>query len=146
MTKAEKAKYDRAYRATNPEKRRAIERNSKSKSYASAPERKQAYEREKYAKDPSKRSADKRAYSGLPIPTRPMPELCEAGCGRKAKCLDHCHMTGIFRGWLCNACNLGLGNLGDTHEAIKRVDAYFVRAQSEMWLAIPGHGLPATKI
>ena len=114
--------------------------------YARNPEKHRERKRKQYALDPKKKIEASRTYRGLPVPTRPTPELCEIGCGRKANTLDHCHATGTFRGWVCNECNLGLGKLGDTHEAIKRVDAYFVRAQSEMWLAIPGHGLPALKI
>ncbi len=29
-------------------------------------------------------------------------------------CLDHCHETGDFRGWLCNRCNKTLGLLEDS--------------------------------
>jgi hypothetical protein len=67
--------------------------------------------------------------SHLPAPTRPEPELCEC-CGRsnrRALALDHCHVTGEFRGWLCDACNMGLGKLGDTVEALERALAYLKR-------------------
>jgi len=26
---------------------------------------------------------------------------------------DHDHVTGKFRGWICDSCNRGLSNLGD---------------------------------
>ena len=41
-------------------------------------------------------------------------------CGKKSDrlCLDHCHKTGKFRGWICNNCNTGLGLLGDTKEGL----------------------------
>jgi hypothetical protein len=42
----------------------------------------------------------------------------------KRLCVDHCHATGKVRGLLCNSCNLGLGKLGDTIEAIERAAAY----------------------
>ena len=34
--------------------------------------------------------------------------------------LDHCHITGKFRGWLCYSCNLGLGKLRDSVELLQR--------------------------
>lgn len=38
--------------------------------------------------------------------------------------VDHCHSTGRVRGLLCQQCNLALGKLGDTTEAIERVLRY----------------------
>jgi Recombination endonuclease VII len=67
---------------------------------------------------------------GLPIPTRPAPKYCEA-CGclpSKQLHLDHCHVTGKFRGWLCNRCNLGLGHLGDNEIGLLRMLEYVRRA------------------
>ena len=42
--------------------------------------------------------------------------------------IDHCHETGVLRGTLCNACNLGLGKLGDTVDALKRALAYLEKS------------------
>lgn len=69
----------------------------------------------------------KRRRRNLPTPTRPMPDLCEMNCGRKALCLDHCHVTGVFRGWLCHRCNVGLGALGDTAENLQNGLNYLTR-------------------
>jgi hypothetical protein len=41
--------------------------------------------------------------------------------------LDHCHVTGRFRGWLCHACNTGLGELGDDVASVRRALAYLER-------------------
>lgn len=74
-----------------------------------------------------------RKFKGLPAPTRPSPDVCEC-CGKsqheyfKALALDHCHSTGVFRGWLCNRCNLALGALGDSAEGVKRMVEYLERA------------------
>jgi len=40
---------------------------------------------------------------------------------------DHCHVTGKFRGVLCNACNMSIGRLGDTLEGIKEAYDYMLR-------------------
>jgi hypothetical protein len=58
---------------------------------------------------------------------RAKPDLCEInGCGRPATCLDHCHRTGRFRGWVCHSCNSRLRVFGYTEEVLKYC-AYLVR-------------------
>ena len=49
----------------------------------------------------------------------PKPERC-ACCHKKTKKLDldHIHGSTTFRGWLCRACNTGMGKLGDTLEGV----------------------------
>jgi hypothetical protein len=41
--------------------------------------------------------------------------------------LDHDHVTGKFRGWLCGACNRGIGMLGDNLAGVMRAAAYLQR-------------------
>ena len=68
----------------------------------------------------------------LPKPTRPRPTLCEC-CGTvprgavKALALDHNHVTGEFRGWLCSFCNLAIGMLGDNVAGLKKAIDYLQR-------------------
>jgi hypothetical protein len=90
--------------------------------------------RVRWATDPAFRASQaafKRKYRGMPEPTRPCPSNCEAcgaSSGKKSLHLDHCHETGIFRGWLCSNCNTGLGLIGDSIEAVERILAYVRRA------------------
>ena len=47
------------------------------------------------------------------------------------RAMDHDHATGLFRGTLCRACNLGLGNFGDDLEqAITNLSRYLQRVQA----------------
>jgi hypothetical protein len=93
----------------------------------------------RYGKDPiytaSKKAASQRYLHkklGIPAPTRPAPVICEC-CGKaphkKSLNVDHDHQTGKFRGWLCSACNRGLGMLGDNLDAIERMREYLLRAE-----------------
>tara|TARA_R100001082_G_scaffold77948_1_gene45657 strand:+ start:297 stop:692 length:396 start_codon:yes stop_codon:yes gene_type:complete len=41
-----------------------------------------------------------------------------------AWCLDHCHETKTFRGWLCHKCNRALGNFDDNAELLIRAINY----------------------
>ncbi|WP_439372911.1 endonuclease domain-containing protein [Bradyrhizobium sp. DASA03120] len=62
------------------------------------------------------------------FPPPPTDNKC-AICHREGPlAIDHDHETGQFRGYICRECNMGLGKLGDTVEALQRVLAYLVRA------------------
>lgn len=80
-----------------------------------------------------KHAMHRRLLGGLPLPTRPMPDKCEMrGCspGPKAFHLDHDHVTGKFRGWLCSKCNTGIGMLGDRLLGAQQAVAYLERADA----------------
>ncbi len=55
--------------------------------------------------------------------------LCDC-CGKQTDklVLDHCHISGEFRGWLCTPCNKGIGILGDTIEKVKKAYEYLRKA------------------
>jgi len=73
-----------------------------------------------------------RKRHGQPEPTRPKPDFCEC-CGKPPRKngihLDHCHLTGGFRGWLCGPCNQGIGLLGDTESGLKSAIEYLIRSK-----------------
>jgi hypothetical protein len=88
--------------------------------------------KEKRAKDPTLLMTI-RKRRGLPEPTRATPSACEC-CGvpaSKALDLDHCHISGVFRGWLCNRCNRGLGFFNDSIEGLMNAVRYLQRAAGE---------------
>jgi len=114
----------RRYYAANKEK----ERDRKHESYAANPKKYLARTNKYRIANIDKARARRRKLQGLPLPTRPKPEFCEMNCGRKTAHLDHDHITGAFRGWLCRRCNLGLGVLGDTAENLRNGLAYLARA------------------
>lgn len=74
-----------------------------------------------------------RKKKGIPSAPYPAPANCE-NCNRAFKNghdthLDHDHITGKFRGWLCNRCNRGFGYFGDTLEGMKQGVRYLERAE-----------------
>lgn len=71
---------------------------------------------------------------GLTEPPRPRPSVCECCArepGAKGLHLDHDHITGNFRGWLCGECNLGLGKLGDNLAGVLRAAEYLRKCGDE---------------
>jgi hypothetical protein len=52
--------------------------------------------------------------------------FCEC-CGNtsnKSLVVDHCHDTLRFRGWICQSCNHGIGNLGDDIKGVEKALEY----------------------
>lgn len=95
-----------------------------------------ARKRKRYAENPQKECDRVREKmrehkrKGLPQPTRICPSLCEC-CGnipgKNSLHLDHCHLTGLFRGWLCGKCNMALGLLGDNAAGVANLARYVAR-------------------
>lgn len=56
---------------------------------------------------------------------RPKPLVCDI-CGQEHKKIvfDHCHQSGQFRGWLCDPCNIVLGNVKDDPAILRRMISY----------------------
>jgi hypothetical protein len=85
-----------------------------------------------------------RSYSkklGIPwtevVERYPNDDRCEI-CGRtqeeatpsgrfKRLSLDHCHDSGVLRGFLCGPCNSGLGAFGDDPERVEAAARYLRR-------------------
>ena len=52
------------------------------------------------------------------------PDSCECCGNSSAKLdLDHCHETGMFRGFICRSCNKIIGLKGDTYESLLSLGA-----------------------
>lgn len=115
---ARRKQYEREYRETHREQRRA----TKKRHYQEHIERYRVRHRH-YAR----KRLGPRAQ-----PTRPEPDACEL-CGRQSPAgqslhLDHDHVTGGFRGWLCTHCNHGLGSFRDSPQLLRAAAHYLVRS------------------
>lgn len=55
--------------------------------------------------------------------------ICQRATGRsKALSVDHCHRTGLARGYLCTTCNRMLGHLRDDAGAFMRAAQYLLNS------------------
>lgn len=70
------------------------------------------------------RKAEREAATGA------KPIVCDA-CKRAAVLVwDHCHVSEKFRGWICNRCNLALGQVKDDPEVLRALIAYLENSVS----------------
>jgi hypothetical protein len=54
-------------------------------------------------------------------------------CGSTERiCWDHCHRTGVFRGWLCGHCNSGLGFFRDNPVHLQSAIRYLAAFRGRM--------------
>jgi hypothetical protein len=68
------------------------------------------------------------AFTG--ICQNPGCQIPEAECTRRLV-LDHCHVTGKFRGWLCGSCNRAAGLLAESPKLIEGLLRYVTTANEE---------------
>ncbi len=52
----------------------------------------------------------------------------EIECSKRL-CMDHCHQTGRFRGWLCEGCNAAAGYLKDSPQIARILAEYIEQSQ-----------------
>jgi hypothetical protein len=100
--------------------------------HAANPEKVLEPQRARRAANPELTRQKERNRRGLPEPTRACPNKCECcgtpfGVSVRKSCLDHCHISNTFRGWLCGHCNRALGLLGDDIKGVLNALNYLVR-------------------
>ena len=67
--------------------------------------------------------------AGRKAPPKPTGDTFVCACCLNVKDIrllrfDHDNKTDKFRGWVCNNCNAGMGNLGDTVEGLQKAINY----------------------
>jgi hypothetical protein len=112
---------NRAWAAENADAKREIQRRSHDKHR----EKRNAYSRTYVAAHPESSRLSARKAAGIVAATGESREGACQICTRTGPLVcDHDHCTGRIRGWLCRRCNLGLGQLGDTLDGLRRAVSY----------------------
>jgi len=138
---------NQAYDAANPDKR--VQRVQRSRNRSAASKAQHVKRNRAYVERQPLRYRDTRTSRVFGVPkgwfTARLEQnqgCCEI-CGTEHQTeahprflsIDHCHETGIVRGMICGACNLGLGHFKSDPELLRAAALYLERA-----------GLPNTKL
>lgn len=77
--------------------------------------------------------ASEKSLKKLHGSNKPVGTPCEC-CGKTniKLSLDHDHLTGQLRGWLCQTCNVAIGALGDNIEGVTKALNYLRRERPEI--------------
>ena len=103
------------HRENNQERIRELDREGQRRRRKADPEGARRRQQEFKAR----KEAERVALAG-----RPRPAACEL-CEEPSKVVfDHCHLHGIFRGWLCDRCNRVLGAVHDSPALLRKMIAY----------------------
>lgn len=128
--KNSRAEEARRYRAKHPDKVKAIKEAYRERSKQERLPKEAAKARERRAADPvaqkirSEQYQQRQRDKQVEIAGSNRATNCEL-CGEQCKTVfDHCHSTGIFRGWLCNRCNRTLGQVKDNAELLGKMINY----------------------
>lgn len=134
----------RAWRAANPDKARAHN--------ASSPRRRETWRlfaRALYATASGRLRRRMQAWRWAGVNTESVPTCCAAervfvggkcdicGCWSEPCWMDHDHATGLFRGWLCRACNTLLGQARDQVDILHRAALYLESERVRCGVARP---------
>jgi len=63
---------------------------------------------------------------------RPGPSICELCDENRLTVFDHCHVSGKFRGWICDRCNKVLGIVKDSVLLLRKMTKYLERHDVEV--------------
>lgn len=124
----------RRYRERYPDKVKAIRERHRANNLETIRERDKLAQRERRSKNPEAqrlrvaRFKKKVEAERVKIAGRPRPDVCEL-CGEKARTVfDHCHLSGNFRGWICDRCNRVLGSVKDDIMLMNKMINYLEKA------------------
>ena len=120
--------YQRAYRARNRDKVRLRQKAWKQRNPQKVKASSDGW-RKRHPERHNSVQAERRRRQQLRRAGRPKPSVCDVCRQPSLKiCLDHCHASGKFRGWLCNLCNVALGAALDNPQTLRKLAAYLERA------------------
>ncbi len=123
--------YQKAYYAANRESELAKDKAYREANREVLRARAKAHRERNLEKDRARsrlRNRVKAGVVGAHAEAREGPcEICATEC---KLVLDHDHATGIFRGWLCQPCNKGLGGFKDDPALLRNAATYIEKSKT----------------
>jgi Recombination endonuclease VII len=128
--RAYRAEEARKWRLAHPEKWKEIKARHRMKNGELIKQQEAEYQRKWRKNNPEAQRERLRRFKAR----REAKRIEEAGRNRALRCelcktpaltvFDHCHLTGIFRGWICDRCNKVLGLVYDDPKLLKKMARY----------------------